>query len=103
MKFYKRTKSLFMLNRRNFIRRTGASLASLLVSDFIKAEGSRSVIIQMPDAIKILSGDNYFSLQSSDKQTWNYKDVIVQLKNTKDSVAVFVHSPTLALKEVQLS
>ena len=31
------------------------------------------------------------------------RDVIVKLKNTKDSVAVFVHSPTLALQEVQLS
>ena len=59
--------------------------------------------MQMPDEVKILSDDNYFSLQSSDKQTWNYKDVIVKLKNTKDSVAVFVHSPTLALKEVKLS
>src|SRR3954470_12532279 len=92
-----------MLNRRNFIQRTGASLASLLVSDFVKAEGTKSAIIQMPDAIKILSGDNYFSLQSSDKQSWNYKDVLAKLKSTKDSIAVFVHSPTLALKEVQLS
>lgn len=57
----------------------------------------------MPDAIKILSGDKYFSLQSSDKQTWHYKDVIVKLKHTKNSVAVFVQSPTLALKEVKLS
>src|SRR3954452_15220799 len=92
-----------MLNRRNFIQRTGASLALLLVSDFVKAGGIKSAVIQMPDAIKILSGDNYFSLQLSDKQTWNYKDVIVKLKNAKDAVAVFVHSPTLALKKVQLS
>ena len=58
--------------------------------------------MQMPDEVKILSGNINFSLQSSDKQTWNFRDVIIKLKNTKDSVAVFVHSPTLALQEVQL-
>ncbi len=57
----------------------------------------------MPDEVAILSGNKYFSLQSSDKQTWSYRDVVVKLKNTKDSVAVFVRSPTLALQEVQLS
>lgn len=56
----------------------------------------------MPDEVKILSGDKYYTLQSSDKQTWTYRDVIVKLKNTKDSVSVFVHSPSLALQEVQL-
>lgn len=56
----------------------------------------------MPDELKILSGDTYSTLQSSDKQTWNYKDVIIRLKNTKDAVSVLVQSPTLALQEVQL-
>lgn len=90
------------MNRRNFIQLSGASLGSLLVTGFLKAEGIKSTTIQMPDAIKIRSGDVDFSLQSSDKQTWIYKDVIVKLKGAKDSVAVLVHSPTLALKEVQL-
>ncbi len=90
------------MNRRNFIQLTGASLASLLISDFVKAEGKKISVIQMPDEIKIRSGDVDFLLQSSDKQTWNFRDVIVKLKNTKDAVAVFVHSPTLALQEVQM-
>jgi alpha-galactosidase len=90
------------LNRRNFIQLTGASLASLLVADFVKAEGKSINLIQMPDEVKILSGNNYIALQSSDKQTWSYRDVIIKLKNTKNSVAVFVRSPALALQEVQL-
>jgi alpha-galactosidase len=89
------------LNRRNFIQLTGASLATLLVSDFIKAEGTYS-LMQMPDEVKIFAGDNYFPLQSSDKQTWTYKDVVVKLSNTKDSVAASLRSPSFALKEVQL-
>jgi alpha-galactosidase len=91
------------MNRRNFIQLTGASLATLLVSDFVNAEGRKTNLIQMPDEVKIRSGDVDFSLQSSDKQTWIFRDVVVKLKNTKDSVAVLVHSSSLALQEVQLS
>ena len=91
------------MNRRNFIQLTGASLASLLVADLVKAEGIKINVIQMPDEVKIRSGDVYFPLQSSDKQTWSFKDILVKLKSTKDSVAVLVQSPTLALQEVQLS
>ena len=91
------------MNRRHFIKISGASLASLLVSNYIKAEGITATVIQMPDAVKILSGDNYLSLQSSDKQTWTYRDVVVKLKPNKDSVAVFVQSHSMPIKEVQLS
>ena len=92
-----------MMNRRNFIQLTGASLASLLVADFLKAEGIKSTVIQMPDEVKIFYNDMYFPLQSSDKQTWYFRDVAVKLKNTKYSVPVFIHSPSIELKEVQLS
>lgn len=91
------------MKRRNFLQLTGVSVASLLISDFIKAEHKKIHIMQMPGAIKILSGDTYFSLQSYDKQTWKYKDVIVELKNANDAIAVSVQSPSLALKEVKLS
>src|SRR6059058_3336962 len=56
----------------------------------------------MPDTVRILSGDDYVALQSSGKQTWTYKDVVVQVKQAGDAVSVFVQSPTLPLKEVQL-
>ncbi len=91
------------MNRRHFIKISGASLATLLVSNYVKAEGISPTVIQMPDAVKILSGDDYLPLQSSDKQTWTYRDVIVRLKPNKDSVSVFIQSPTIPLKEVQLS
>lgn len=57
----------------------------------------------MPDEIKILSGDEYLSLETSDHHTWQYKDVIIELKNTAKSVSVFIQSPTLSVKEVKLS
>ena len=57
----------------------------------------------MPDEIKILSGDEYFSLQTSDHHTWQYKDVIIEVKNLDKSVFVFIQSPTLSVKEAKLS
>jgi len=78
-------------------------MASLLVANYIKAEGVSSSLIQMPDSIKILSDEEYVLLQSSDKRTWTYRDVVVRLKNNKHSVSVFVQSPTLPLKDVQIS
>ncbi|MEO8713254.1 MAG: hypothetical protein ABI405_14075, partial [Parafilimonas sp.] len=91
------------MNRRNFIQLSGASLAALLISDYVKAEGRKTNLMQMPDAVIIRASDVNFPLQSTDKQTWIFKDIMVRLKNTKDSVAVFVHSPTLPLQEVKLS
>ena len=90
------------MNRRNFLQISGISIGSLLIADYIKAAGKKVYTIQMPDAIKILSGDTYFSLQSSDKHTWHYKDVMVEMKRLNDAVTVFVQSPSLALEEVTL-
>ncbi len=91
------------MQRRNFIQLSGTSLVGLLITDFAKAEGKKINIIQMPGGVKILSGGEYLSLQSSDQHIWKYKDVIVELKSLSDKVSVFVHSPSLALKEVKLS
>ena len=73
-----------------------------MISDYVKAAGTKTNLMQMPDEVQILSGDKYYPLQSSDKQTWIFKDVVVKLKNTKDSVQVLVQSPTAALQEVKL-
>lgn len=90
------------MKRRNFIKITGATLSSLLASNYIKAGGTAPEIIQLPDAISVLSGAEYWPMQSSDKQTWIYRDVVVKLKKEKDALSVLIHSPVLPLKEVQL-
>ncbi len=90
------------MNRRNFLQLSGASFASLLISDFMK-DGSKKIhIIQMPDEVKILSGDKYFSLLSSDQHTWTYQNVIVELKALTNKVSIFTQSPTITLQEVKL-
>ena len=83
------------MHRRNFIKISGLSLAGLLITDFAMAGGKKNQVIQMPDAVEIFSGDQYFSLQSSDKHTWIYKDTVVELKKLNDTISVYVQSPTL--------
>ena len=91
------------MNRKHFIRITGASLASLIVSKYASAKDKTSLLIRMPDAVVILSEDNTFTMQSSDKTTWMYKDVTVRVKEEGNSIAVFVTSSTVSLKEVRIS
>ncbi|MEP6950209.1 MAG: hypothetical protein ABI863_13075 [Ginsengibacter sp.] len=91
------------MHRRHFIKASGLSLAGLLVADFIIAGGKKKYTLQMPDAVEIFSGDQYFLLQSPDQHTWIYKDVIIDLKKLNDTIAVYVQSPTITLKEVRLS
>lgn len=76
-------------------------MASLLVSDPLWAR--EITVIQMPDAVRILTDEGYLPLQSSGKAAWTCRDVEVRLKKSGKSLSVLVTSPTLALKEVQLS
>ncbi len=91
------------MQRRNFLKISSLSLAGLLIADFTKAGDKKNLLIQMPDAVEILSDDAYISLQSSDKQKWTYKDVIIELKKLDDKIEAYVQSPTMLLKEVRLS
>lgn len=91
------------MKRRNFIQLTSGSLSALLISQYVKAEGKKISLMPMPDSVIIRSGDVNFPLQSSDKQTWTFKDLLVRVKNNKDAVLVLIQSPTLSLQEVKLS
>ncbi len=91
------------MQRKHFLKISSLSLAGLLIADFTKAGNRKTHTLQMPDAVEILSEDTYIPLQSSDKQKWIYKDVIVELKKLNDSIEVYVQSPTMVLKEVKMS
>jgi alpha-galactosidase len=90
------------MNRRHFIQLTGASMTSLVLANFAKGEPAIREMIKMPDTVKILSGNEYLTLHSSDKQTWIYRDIVLEFRSKKDSVAIFIQSPTMPLKEVQI-
>ena len=90
------------MNRKHFLKISTFSLAGLLIADFSRARGKKSLIIQMPDKVEVLSGDSVVSLQTSDKQVWRYQDIVVQLKDTGDRIQVNVQSAGMPLKEVRL-
>jgi alpha-galactosidase len=91
------------MHRKHFLKISSLSLAGLLIADFAKAGSRKTHVIQMPDVVEILLDDKYILLQSSDKQKWIYKDVIVEFKKLNDRIEVYLQSPTMALKEVRLS
>lgn len=91
------------MHRKHFLKISTLSLAGLLIADFTKAGGKKNPVIQMPDKVEIFSDDKYFALESSDQYTWQYKDVVVDLKKLNDRIEVYVQSPALLLKEVRLS
>ncbi len=91
------------MRRRHFIKVSTLSLTGLLIADYIKAGGKKTYTLQMPDAVEIFYDDNHVLLNSSDKQKWVYKDVIIELKKLNERIEVYAQSPTIALKEVSLS
>jgi alpha-galactosidase len=91
------------MHRRNFIRISGASLGSLLISSYIKAEGRKNHSIKLPDSVSVQTESGWFNLQSTNQNLWKYKDVVVELKSIADLVSVHVQSPATSLKTVKLS
>jgi len=91
------------LNRRNFIRITGASATSLLVANYLKAAPGGSAIIQLPDEIELLSGNKYLPLRKTDGYNWTYKDVTVKLTKLTDAVSIHIQSPSTPLTELKFS
>jgi len=91
------------MHRKNFIRLSGASLGSLLISSHIKAEGKKNHSLKLPDSLSVQTDSGWFSLQSTNQNIWNYKDVAVELKSVADSIAVHVQSPSSPLKTIKLT
>ncbi len=91
------------MHRRNFIRLSGASFGGLIISSYTKAEGKKNHLIKLPDSVSVQTDIGWFDLQSSDKNKWAYKDVVVELKPMADIISVHVQSPTIALKTIKIS
>lgn len=91
------------MKRRNFIRLSGISLGSLVVSGYIKAENKKFHVISLPDSVSILTKDGWQNLKSPDNSLWRYNDVVVELKAVNDIVSVHIQSPLSLLCAVRLS
>ena len=91
------------MDRRNFVKIAGASMAGLIIGSPAFANLPRQYLMALPDEISISSGDQQMMLSSADKLKWTYKDIEVLIKQEAMQLAVFAQSPTLALNSVQLT
>jgi alpha-galactosidase len=90
---------LVLMNRRHFIRISGASMATLM---FRNVQGHPVPLINMPDEVWVQSGDQWFSMTVSGSSGWTYQDVFVELIHSQDSLPVQIQSPTLPVEAVKL-
>jgi alpha-galactosidase len=90
------------MKRRNFVQFGGTGLAALLFLKHANVFGNRQEMVHLPAKAFIKLDDGLHELQSTDKQTWIYKGVTVNLNYKDDGIAVSVHSPNDALHQVQL-
>ncbi len=90
------------MQRRQFVKLSGASLASLLFLQHTHAAGEAGEQIQLPQKIRIKGDDGFQDMTSADKMNWTYERMSVQLTYTGNALRVAVQSPGKALHLVQL-
>ena len=84
------------MDRRSFIRTTGVSFGSLLLTQPLKSlltTHPRSASIHSPDEIIFRSESGSFFLKSSDGILWSHEESSVRLTDAGTSLAVDVQSP----------
>ncbi|WP_158993708.1 alpha-galactosidase [Mucilaginibacter sp. L196] len=90
------------MNRKHFLYLGGTSLAGLLFVKQVNALTAVHQLVHLPQKVFVKLDDGIQELQSSDKQTWTYKDITVKLHYNHADLGASVHSPTMALHNVQL-
>src|SRR5665213_3981721 len=90
------------MNRKNFIRTTGISLAALLTADNLFAGEPTKSLINLPDSVTATLDNQNVKLESKGKQIWSFKDLQVELKKKQDVIVVEIQSPQSNLSEITL-
>lgn len=92
------------MNRKHFIKTTGLSLATILISDSLLAspKKERKQLINFPDYVSAIINNEVVKLMGTGKEKWAYHDVIVNLENTGSSISVNIQAPGVKLSSVTL-
>lgn len=90
------------MNRKNFIRTTGISLAALLTADNLFAREPAKSLINFPDEVTAILNNQNVKLESKGKQIWSFKNLQVELKKKQDLIVVEIQSPQSNLSEITL-
>jgi alpha-galactosidase len=88
--------------RRNFIKLSAASMASVMYSRLTFATGNGTALINQPDEVWAELNEGWVRLASAGGLVYTYKDVQVTLNATGNSQSVNVQSPTTDLLAVSL-
>lgn len=92
------------MNRRNFIRTSSVSLASLLITDSLISGIRKQInhLINFPDEVTVIADDQFLYLSGKEKQFWTYRDIAVNLENSGESILVEIQAPAVKLSSIAL-
>ena len=92
------------MDRRNFIKTTGLTLASALMHDslFSSSREPTRQFINFPDGIVAIIDNHTVKLTGIGKEAWTYQDVLVGLENTGGCIAVTIQAPNVRLSSITL-
>ncbi len=90
------------MNRKNFIRTIGISLAALLTADNLFAGEPTKSLINFPNEVTAILNNQNVKLESKGKQIWLFKDLTVTLKKKQEGIVIEIQSPQSKLSEVTL-
>ena len=93
------------MNRKHFIKTTGLSLATILISEsiFASPKKEKKQIINFPDNVTAIINNELLKLTGTGKEKWTYHSVIISLENTGAGIAVNIEAPGVKLSSVTLS
>lgn len=92
------------MDRRNFIKTAGLSLASVLLSDslFAGINHEQIQLINFPDEVTAIMNDLPVKLSGKGNQRWAYKSIIVELINKREGITIEIQAPDINLSAVIL-
>jgi alpha-galactosidase len=90
------------MQRRNFLKLSAATAAAVLYSRITYAADLGTSLINHPDEAWAMVDNDWVKLASSGGNVFSYQDIRVELKTGKDVKAVYIQSPTSALKGIKL-
>ena len=89
------------MHRRHFIKLSATTTAALLFSRITYAHGNYS-LINSPDEVYALLGNEWTKLKSSGNLNYTFKDVEVSLKAAGNATGVYVVSPSSPIGGIKL-
>ena len=92
------------MNRRNFIKTTGLSLAAALLYDplFASSGLAKNQLITLPDEVYAVYNNKTVQLTGISKELVGYDEILVFFENTGTGVSVSIQAPHIALDSITL-